>query len=305
MSEHVSIEAAICAVMSEVKRLEKAHDNTFARYKFTSVDDFKDAIRPLLAKNGLAVHMTETNIDMARETVSEKGKSTILAVFTFEMTLSHQDGANGVVERISVALPYTGAQTTGAARSYAMKEWFKTRFLASSGDVSPEEEADYREPQSHLPKKDARPIFDGLLASLRAAIDISKRAGNNDELMTWASRNRAKIEALPPEWKILLRTDWAEANDEIKLGLTSPAESTSAAKAAGDGKQGTASTSAAPDMIEQIIGPSINDLITRLKAGDDTARREIWEREIAPAWERNVIDPEDYAILKELAGADL
>lgn len=126
---------AIAAVMAKVKRLEKGDKNQFGKYAYTSVDDFKDSIRPLLATTGIVVHMTEVGTVEIIELTKDDGKKSVVAKYVFSITLEHTSGEKGSPEQSTVMLPYTGAQTTGAARSYAFKEWSKSRFLISSGDL--------------------------------------------------------------------------------------------------------------------------------------------------------------------------
>lgn len=207
-----NIHSAICAVMGEVSRLKKADKNKFASYDFTSTDDFKDAMRPLLAKHGLAVHMTQSGFEF-REMTGDKDKRILVAQFSFDVTLCHTSGERDLPEHMTVALAYTGAQTSGAARSYAIKEWLKSRFLASSGDI--QEEADMRDQEREgmrLSRADARAMYSELQQGLRDAA-----AGRDHEAVAeWWSRERDRLSTLPKDWFLGIKKEYADTWTVLK-----------------------------------------------------------------------------------------
>lgn len=213
------LNAAIAAVMKEVQRLEKADENKFGHYNYTSVDDFKDALRPLLATHGLTVHFTEaepvTTIEQERKTVGGKDAA-LIAKYVFSITLEHVEGEVGKEEKITVMLPYTGAQTSGAARSYGFKEWGKSRFLMSSGDT---DDADTMKQEEYggavLSKKDAKPLYESLQKEMREI--VAER--NPGALMQWGLENRQNMHKLPHDWLKIMRAEY-----EMELGTMKAAE---------------------------------------------------------------------------------
>ena len=46
---------AIVMVMSELKKLEYTQTNTYSNYRYAGVDDFYEAVRPLMAQAGLVI----------------------------------------------------------------------------------------------------------------------------------------------------------------------------------------------------------------------------------------------------------
>lgn len=129
---NIELNKAVCAVMAEVHSLKKAEDNKHGNYKYVSVDAFKDFTRPLMSKNGLSLSTNE--VDFALDTVQSRNGSTVVARITYEFVLSHTSGEVAPAERATIVLPYTGAQTAGAAKSYVIKEYLKGKFLVSTGD---------------------------------------------------------------------------------------------------------------------------------------------------------------------------
>lgn len=205
------ITEAICNVMSRVSRLEKTEHNTFGKYAFTSVDDFKDHVRPLLVEFGLSVHVTQSDFKMLEYTDGKANKSA--AQFDFQMTLSHKSGEKAEPENMTVVLPFTGAQTSGAARSYALKEWIKSRFLASAGDQK--EEADLLDNSNaglRLSKAGARDLDKELRQEMQKVID--KR--DHKELGEWWTGNRHRIDTLPQDWFLMLKNEYIDQWNILK-----------------------------------------------------------------------------------------
>lgn len=167
----------LAAVMAGIKRLEKAEHNRHGGYKFVSVDSVKDQIRPLLATNGLFLSVSETDFQLT-EVPNSKGGMTTTARIAFCITLS--DGTEHRSDNITVMLPYTGAQTSGAARSYAVKEWAKGTLLVSTGD---DVDADHSQQEDYgrstqtpppPPAEDPRDIHDRLVKALDTCTTLAE-----------------------------------------------------------------------------------------------------------------------------------
>jgi hypothetical protein len=132
MKDASKVSEAIRAVLADIHRLKKDDKNQHGGYAYVSVDDVKDHVRPLLAKNGLHFSITEASYDLVG--VAGKSGTTSSAKIAYEVRLRHVSGEEMPPEFITIVLPYTGAQTAGAARSYAVKEWMKSTLLVSTGE---------------------------------------------------------------------------------------------------------------------------------------------------------------------------
>jgi hypothetical protein len=207
------INKAICNVMFEIHRLEKMGVNAFDKYNFTSIDDFKDHVRPLMARHGLNASTNETSFDLV-DLKNSKGDTKTNCKIGFAITLRHSDGSELPPDMATVMLPYTGAQTAGIARSYVLKEWLKGKFMASSGDVS--EEADMRRQDDFtktvLPKKEARPLFEALQKELRSIV----AENNSATMLGWANDSREQVHQLPTEWQEEIRAEYVRELSTIK-----------------------------------------------------------------------------------------
>jgi hypothetical protein len=203
---------AICAVMAALKRLEKKDRNKFASYDFTSVDDFKDELRPLFAKNGLWLEVKEIDFQFM-ELKDDKDKTRHVVKFKFEIRLRHVSGEKGARQPITIALPYTGAQTSGAARSYAVKEWCKSGVMASSGDT--QEEADLLDNSREnlrLSRADGRPLYTEMEKGLRE----SEKSADYTAVASWWQDNKEKLEMLPKDWFLEIKGKYADAYKSLK-----------------------------------------------------------------------------------------
>lgn len=214
MNDATTIHAAIVAVQIEIKRLEKLGVNAFDKYNFTSIDDFKDHVRPLLAKNGLYVSISENSFETIQQKNS-KGEEKTQCKISYDIWLTFKDGAETTRVRSTVMVPYTGAQTAGIAKSYTLKEWVKGQFLASSGDSA--EEADTRAQSEYgagevLSKKDAKPLYEALQREMRE----TALENNSDSMLEWASNNRSLYMTLPVDWREEVKREYAETLATIK-----------------------------------------------------------------------------------------
>lgn len=215
---------AICAVLADVERLDKADKNAFDGYMFTSVNDMKDGIRPLLAKHGLFPHVTEVEAEPLI-VKNSKGQERHFVRYRFDITLFFHTLQALAPERMSVILPLTGAQTSGAARSYAVKEWIKSRFLQSSGDM--QEEADLMEQsrgELRIGKANARAEW----AKLETAYHHVLKGQDSQALIQWAKDNREALNIMPRDWvagfRVTMKQDLERLKAEEQLDAMSPAE---------------------------------------------------------------------------------
>ncbi len=206
---HETLFSAVVAVMAEVKRLEKDQENAFAKYMFTSIDDYKDELRPIMAKHGVSMCVSQIGFETF---VTKSGtKETLNCVYRFKLWLEHVSGAQNGKEGLIVPLPYTGAQTAGIARSYAVKEYLKSRFLQSSGDTA--EDADSYAMDVKLTREKARPYYEGICAEL----DTISKTGTRDDLLLWSEKHKVIVDAFPDDWKVYLKSEFHQAQIGIKM----------------------------------------------------------------------------------------
>lgn len=145
-----SIHERMASVLSEIKALEKSEKNAHGGYKYVSVDNVKDHVRPIFAKHGISLLTTEEGHNTF-QTQGKNGMVTHLMVtFIFSAVCDGMTAEDIAVsaERITVSAPYTGGQTAGALRSYAVKEWLKAKCLIATGE---KEQIDAMNQEEHGP----------------------------------------------------------------------------------------------------------------------------------------------------------
>ena len=212
---NTELNKAVCAVMAEVHSLKKAEDNKHGNYKYVSVDAFKDFVRPLMAKHGLSLSQNE--VDFALDTVQGRNGPTVVARITYEFIMRHTSGEVDPAERATIVLPYTGAQTAGAAKSYVIKEYMKGKFLVSTGDkdlIEGGADADaYKQQEYTAAPKNITPHEDGIQKQEPGPLTVAKarelykkmqeelaKLGSYREVSQWEKENELNLAKLG-NWK--------------------------------------------------------------------------------------------------------
>jgi hypothetical protein len=127
-----AVAGAINMVMGRIKGLLRTERNRVGGYRFASIDDFLGAVNPLCAKAGLIILQDELDARLVHDGTELNQRSWLWATFTF--TLAHKSGAlYGPLTR-SVMVPAAGAQSFGAAQSYALKQFMRSLFQIPTGD---------------------------------------------------------------------------------------------------------------------------------------------------------------------------
>lgn len=134
-SKPVGVAAALAAVQSAVKKLEKSERNKHGGYNYASVDDFYDMIRDMLSENGLVI-VQDTTEYCFQETTSSNGKteSWVVARFTYHLIQANGERWDNVGHNVAMARSSMGPQAFGTAESYGMKNFLRTMFKIATGE---------------------------------------------------------------------------------------------------------------------------------------------------------------------------
>jgi hypothetical protein len=143
---HANIYAAVVKAMGQMKRLAKDSRNAEQKYDFASIDDFLAMTGPIMAQNGLFIHMDESAI----EPFERQGKYglTFWLRITFSITVFHESGTSLPTVSRTVEVIRTGAQSFGSAQSYALKQFQRGLFNIPTGD---KDDADFAEKGEGVP----------------------------------------------------------------------------------------------------------------------------------------------------------
>lgn len=139
-----AIAAAIKETMGKVKMLGKDEDNKFASYKYASIDQFLESLRPKLAETGLSVVSDETSAEHFTMKENKKDGSSVDSTFVhyaYDFYLAHEDSGEtyGPLRR-SVDLRFVGPQTSGQAQSYCEKMFLRALLKVATGDKDADEQ---------------------------------------------------------------------------------------------------------------------------------------------------------------------
>lgn len=186
---------AVSSAMAAVKRIHKDGSNQHDRYKFASIDNFLEALNPILAAAGLIVHMQE----VACEETTRQGRNgtTAWLKITFEVTAYHTSGQSMPPAFRSVEVVRSGAQAYGAAQSYVLKQYLRSLLLVPTGDKDdPDFDARDEEPVSRGagegrpaadPPRDDAPKFDPAGAAERIKAKLLAAPTMDDLAERWRS----------------------------------------------------------------------------------------------------------------------
>ena len=145
LPEHKSIFAAIAAAAREVRVIGKSERNKFDGYDFASIDKFLMLVNPICSHNGLFPIVSQREMELYENTNS-KGSKSVWARFYFDVTLYHSSGETLGPVNMMVSVPMNGAQASGSAQSYALKQFFRSTLMIPTGD---KDDADLNPTETH------------------------------------------------------------------------------------------------------------------------------------------------------------
>ena len=133
-SNQNTIASAIIEASKNIKPLFKGQENTHDRYKFASIDDFIEHTREPIALAGLAIVMDEVDKPILHEFQTREGKLSMRQECRFAFTIFHSGGEKIAPFHRSVIVYATGAQASGSAQSYALKQFIRSTFMVPTND---------------------------------------------------------------------------------------------------------------------------------------------------------------------------
>jgi hypothetical protein len=154
------IAAAIVNVMGKIRRLGKEGQNTFQRYQFTSVDQFYEAVGPLMAESGIFTMVYESVMDISeRKTTTDRGetKMSVWLSAIYDVYIYHETGKfYGPIAR-STQVTASGAQSYASAMSFVEKYFLRSLFKIPTGDKDAEEDQKHELPHGRSAPRPPNP----------------------------------------------------------------------------------------------------------------------------------------------------
>ena len=150
------IAKAVVSVMAEIKPLAKDGKNKFQNYSYTSVDDFFEAVGPLMSKNSIFTMVFESELEVLQKQSTDDRGNTKVSMWLFgnyDIYLYHASGSfYGPVKR-STQVIASGPQSYASAMSFVEKYFLRSLFKIPTGEL---DEGDSTK-ESGLPPSPAQP----------------------------------------------------------------------------------------------------------------------------------------------------
>lgn len=159
-----AIAKAVIEVMGALGTLDKERkrDDPGAKYHYASIDDFIEHVRGHCIAAGLFIIPSEDGEARLLDVIDAKGKPTAIWWTRFAFTLVHKDGDSYGPIFKTVMVRAGGAQSAGAAQSYAIKQFMRGLFQIPTGEADdPDKDKDLQirargDEENYLQKQAAR-----------------------------------------------------------------------------------------------------------------------------------------------------
>ena len=142
--------AKVAAVMAEVERIPKNGKNSFHNYRYATESDILDGVRPILARQGLALFIDVINSSWRDGPVGRDEKASA-PIVTVEMRFTLGCAETGATMTTTLMAEGQDGGDKGYYKAYTggLKYWLSKTFLISSGD-DPEQDHVERERPARL-----------------------------------------------------------------------------------------------------------------------------------------------------------
>ena len=205
------LSAALAKAQSQMKAATFNKTNPHFKNRYADLAAVLDAIRKPLADNGLsyiqAVTTTERGMAIGTRLLHASGQ--------WLQTLTPMKVENEGNQAIGSAITY--------GRRYALSAMLgivsDDDDDSNAADGNHIEESQYRGqgtqealtpvPERKLTKPQARPEYDKLLKEIKACSDVNG-------LATWGVRNKPRLDAMPEDWQMSLRNEYADHKATLK-----------------------------------------------------------------------------------------
>lgn len=127
-----SLTAKIASVIVELGVLGKESRNAFDKYDYASIDKFLEHVREVIGAAGLVVLQDEISVEHFERQAG--GKKKPWQTYVYEFSIIDEAGDSTKPLRRTVSVPFNGAQASGSAQSYALKQFLRSTFLIATGD---------------------------------------------------------------------------------------------------------------------------------------------------------------------------
>lgn len=127
-----SLMGKVASVIVQLGVLGKESRNAFDKYDYASIDKFLEHVREVIGAAGLVVLQDEISVEHFDR--QSGGKTKPWQTYVYEFLIVDEAGESTKPLRRTVSVPFNGAQASGSAQSYALKQFLRSTFLIATGD---------------------------------------------------------------------------------------------------------------------------------------------------------------------------
>jgi hypothetical protein len=170
MSEQQGIHAAMIGILADIGAIDKSQKNTSQGYAFRGIDQFLNAVHPLMAKHGVYVTPVVERVDRSER--ASKSSVLLYSIATVRFVFRATDGSS--VECVTVGEGMdSGDKATNKAMSAAYKYALMQVFAVPTEEMI-DGDAESHEVTNGAPKSARKTNLEELYAFLeKEAIDVS------------------------------------------------------------------------------------------------------------------------------------
>tara|TARA_R100000664_G_scaffold34016_1_gene53430 strand:+ start:3331 stop:3999 length:669 start_codon:yes stop_codon:yes gene_type:complete len=130
--EQKTLMGKVASVIVRLGVLGKESRNAFDKYDYASIDKFLEHVREVIGEAGLVVLQDEISVEHFDR--QSGGKVKPWQTYVYEFSIVDESGESTKPLRRTVSVPFNGAQASGSAQSYALKQFLRSTFLIATGD---------------------------------------------------------------------------------------------------------------------------------------------------------------------------
>jgi hypothetical protein len=207
------ISSLLAAVIRDVDAVGKNRRNEQQRYAFRGIDDFSNALHPVLAKHGVVLRPYVVEARELEATETKSGGVMFRVSLTMDLGFVAPDGSAHVVRTVGEGCD-TGDKATNKAMSAALKYALLMTFLIPTED---RELAD-SETDSHEARRPAREQQRQAQVVQAAAKVLDAKpvaAPNPAALVAVRKKLSALLEKTPAAWRDQVNADIGDADADV------------------------------------------------------------------------------------------
>lgn len=208
------IGSLLAAVIRDVDAVGKNRRNEQQRYAFRGIDDFSNALHPVLAKHGVVLRPYVVEARALEATETKSGGVMFRVSLTMDLGFVAPDGSAHVVRTVGEGCD-TGDKATNKAMSAALKYALLMTFLIPTEDRElVDSETESHEARRPAPREQQRQAQ--VVQAAAKVLDAKPVAAPNPAALVAVRKKLATLlEKTPAEWRDQVNADIGDADADV------------------------------------------------------------------------------------------